>query len=1150
MRYKIYLFIFVLLHAIGVLNAQKIDRYFLSDNIFTDSLIATSIHNNFLEARNSDLVYAKSIQGIGDVDPTAGIAVLNSNTGSFAIVRLDSNFNFKWAKNIGRSGETGYNGILGITIKNAITGVNASTIVLKELHNGNLLIYGTKGSQIADSFDFDPGPGQYYINALPTQDSLVSFLTLLDSNGNLLWAKTIVGTNQNVSNTIAIDNNDNIIISGYYKGTIDVDLDTSNTYNLICNGEIGVYTCMYNSNAQLIWAKTTTGTTTIRPTQINTDNIGNIYIVGNFADTANFNFDGGVTKLFSPNTTYNYTYGDEAYLQKLYPNGVLDFVYKYDGGFYTSSIAIDAVDNVYLTLFYQTVTHPDVFNINLTQSASAVGGYSTCLIKLTNNASYILHKDFYLGLSNIAIKNNRLFLSGLANSPVDLDPDSGVFITNSNPVYYYCSPFNELTLDCNFICGGSVTGYFFEPSYYGMPYILGIVGLPQTDMDPTNNIFTQPTVKDFIIKLASNHAAIIQPETATMLCTTDSLLVNCSINDTDTDYCYQLRYWLPNATSAFGYSTIDTNTGVLIYKPLPTNPCNTALVDTVYYTVADRKYNPITSNSYVVVSLPACACPNTAPIGNTDTTFMQCNPNMILKPLQNDIDADSGQVLKITNVLATAAQGNFSFTDTSITYTPQPNFVGYTTAQYIVCDNGTPSKCDTTNVTIQVQFCNAAPIARNDTIFINCQDSVFINPVGNDIDSNAWQTLQLTALLNTGLQGNAIISNQQILLTPILYFTGNTNLQYIVCDNDSSHPKCDTATIYLQIKGCNIPPIANTDYYSIPCKGTILCTPLNNDVDTDSNQTIQLNTIWQQPSKGTITQNGNSLQYTALPCSDGLDSIGYIICDNATQSKCDTGWIIITIANCNCNPPQANFSINKNKICLGKCIQVTDSSSNIPTNWQWYCVGAVQKNSTIQHPIFCFDQVGTFAISLIVSNGFGKDSITKTNLVQVLPNPILQITADTVVIENTILPIQCTGANSYNWSPSFGLSATNIYNPTAYVTDNITYFCTATDTNNCSSSASVHIDLKLKVFIPNAFSPNGDRLNDKFVIQMPAHKLYNLQIRNRLGQLVFSSNTVTNSWDGMLQNQAMNMDTYFYSLQWTDLKNKPHQHAGDLILVR
>ncbi|MEZ4948170.1 MAG: gliding motility-associated C-terminal domain-containing protein [Saprospiraceae bacterium] len=117
-----------------------------------------------------------------------------------------------------------------------------------------------------------------------------------------------------------------------------------------------------------------------------------------------------------------------------------------------------------------------------------------------------------------------------------------------------------------------------------------------------------------------------------------------------------------------------------------------------------------------------------------------------------------------------------------------------------------------------------------------------------------------------------------------------------------------------------------------------------------------------------------------------------------------------------------------------------------------------------------------------------------------------------------------------------------------------------TDENGCKAkdSISFNVDIVRKVFIPNAFSPNGDGINDVFMIfgDIPnVAEIESLQIFGRWGELIFEKknflpNDETFGWDGYFKNKKMESGVYVYVAKIKFLDGVSHLYSGNLSLVR
>jgi len=139
--------------------------------------------------------------------------------------------------------------------------------------SGNVIIAGTFASPVLslDSISL--------ANADITGNSLDVFLAKYNANGNVLWAKSADGDDDDEVTSIAFDNSGNIYVTGIFYGN-SITFDTITLTNM--NSGYGCdYLTKYDTNGNVIWAKNMGSPTNIYIAAVRTDNLGNIYLAGN-----------------------------------------------------------------------------------------------------------------------------------------------------------------------------------------------------------------------------------------------------------------------------------------------------------------------------------------------------------------------------------------------------------------------------------------------------------------------------------------------------------------------------------------------------------------------------------------------------------------------------------------------------------------------------------------------------------------------------------------------------------------------------------------------------------------------------------------------------------------------------------------------------
>ncbi|MEL6141945.1 MAG: gliding motility-associated C-terminal domain-containing protein, partial [Bacteroidota bacterium] len=144
---------------------------------------------------------------------------------------------------------------------------------------------------------------------------------------------------------------------------------------------------------------------------------------------------------------------------------------------------------------------------------------------------------------------------------------------------------------------------------------------------------------------------------------------------------------------------------------------------------------------------------------------------------------------------------------------------------------------------------------------------------------------------------------------------------------------------------------------------------------------------------------------------------------------------------------------------------------------------------------------------------------------------------------------------SINWQPVSGLSCADCFNVIANPSVSTLYQLTATDYNGCVVTDSVRISVipTGQVYVPNAFSPNFDGVNDLFEIFPDASvaEVTELRIYDRWGGEVYIFEPGERpSWDGLRNGKPAGEGVYVYQLTVTLLNGTQRSFAGSLILLK
>lgn len=199
---------------------------------------------------------------------------------------------------------------------------------------------------------------------------------------------------------------------------------------------------------------------------------------------------------------------------------------------------------------------------------------------------------------------------------------------------------------------------------------------------------------------------------------------------------------------------------------------------------------------------------------------------------------------------------------------------------------------------------------------------------------------------------------------------------------------------------------------------------------------------------------------------------------------------------------------------------------------------------------------GDYTVTVTDANGCSRMASTT---VELIPSDSIKITPaqQTIILGNSVA-ISVSGAVSYTWSPTSGLSCTNCSSLVATPTTTTIYTVTATGINGCEVTAMITITVKSPcsgnesdVFIANIFSPNNDGKND--VLSIEGNGLTNIYwaIYDRWGNLLFETFDKDHGWDGTKKGSPMDPGVYVYYLKATCIQTYTQvQLKGNVTIVR
>lgn len=994
-----------------------------------------------------------------DFDPGPGVFNMTSAGGSDVFVlKLDSNGNFIWAKRIG-----------GVS-----TDSGESIYV-----DNNGYVY-TAGSY-ATTVDFDPGAGVFNLTAVGNNDA---FIQKLDNAGNFVWAKSMGGTYTDNILSISVSDSGNIYTTGFFGNTSDFDPGPG-VYNLTGMGSTDIFISKLNSLGNFVWAKQVSGYSAEMGRSVKVDSLENVYAAGFYEGAVDFDPGSG--------TYYSVPIGNyDAFVLKLNNSG--NFVWAKNFGHASSndecrSLEVTSSGSVYVIgHFGYTVDFdpgPGVYNI-------VCGGWTDIfLLKLNNNGDFVWATNMPgpsmdVGLSISADDNGNIYYTGSFVQTVDFDPGPGSYPLASNAssidivVSKLCQiPVSPVSISGpDSVCLGDTVLYSILPVPDALDYswtlpggwsgtsnttsINAVVGLNSGNIAVTANSgcgSSLPAIKSVTsITIPAAPDTILGPTT---ICTGLQNIYHTPLVPNATSYNWSLPLgWAGNSLVDSILAIPGTHGGNILVSA--TNMCGTSATDSLIILVdslppvaptlilGDDSICVGSTNVYRILPSPGASSYTwTLPSGWTGASMVDSiitiatlsNGNIIVTannacgnipglPLFITVDSIPAMtgVMSGNNPICAGSVQTFSIVPVSgasaYTWTLPLGWTGSSNSDTIsvmvdslggtisVIANNTCGFSTPVSMFVYVDTAAASlpgMISGPDTICAG-SNNIFNVPASTGIISYLWT-------LPAGWTGSSVTNS---ISTTASSTSGNIS---VVATNG-----CGTSSPqYLPVAINNIPSQPSSIFAN-----SIVCAGITQDifVTVDTNATSYL---WNLP----------------------FGWIGSSVSDSIYATPGISGTISVNAVNdCGISLPQTFNIIVSNPILnvLPTSVSCYDScDGNISVN----TLGGVGGYTYFPFPLtdFC---AGSYNITVVDSAG----CIATDTAVILEPNMIISnvFSTDSILCNGdcTNLNVMVSGGSpgyNYMWMPgSFTGNVISIC-----PTNNITYTCTITDTNNCVRTDSVHI---------------------------------------------------------------------------------------------
>lgn len=412
-------------------------------------------------------------------------------------------------------------------------------------------------------------------------------------------------------------------------------------------------------------------------------------------------------------------------------------------------------------------------------------------------------------------------------------------------------------------------------------------------------------------------------------------------------------------------------------------------------------------------------------------------------------------------------------------------------------------------------------VAYSDTTTLVLLTAPVFNPIP-DTAVCATSPLTFTATNDSSLTVNWYDDEHNFLSTGFSYSISSvlttTTIIVEVTDANGCTSLADTITISI------IPPIASpllsvNDSLCVGDTLNLLATNL-------SGYTYN----WTGPSGFTSSSTSPSISPLTL-ANSGTYSL--VVVNGYCTS--DIGTFEIEIL----SPPTLTSSADVT-ICFGDTATLSATSSIISLIWN---TGSTASTINVTP-----SSTTTYFVQTSNMCGSVSDSI----LVTVNALPIVNAGADFTLLLGESSQLNGSGTGNYLWSPSTDLSCNNCSNPTFNISQSQFFNLTITDNNGCTNSDEVYVSVTdvSSFYLPNAFTPNNDGLNDLFLVKGDDIATVQMLIFDRWGEKIFESNDKNIGWNGIYKGKLVEPLVYVYKIKISMTNGEDHKLSGTVTLVK
>ncbi|MHB1921636.1 MAG: PKD domain-containing protein [Chitinophagaceae bacterium] len=246
-------------------------------------------------------------------------------------------------------------------------------------------------------------------------------------------------------------------------------------------------------------------------------------------------------------------------------------------------------------------------------------------------------------------------------------------------------------------------------------------------------------------------------------------------------------------------------------------------------------------------------------------------------------------------------------------------------------------------------------------------------------------------------------------------------------------------------------------------------------------------------------------------------------------------------------PPQVRLN-QDTAICYGDQIPLLATGGS---QYQWSPSSGLD-NSRVPNPNARPLQTTRYVVA--VSDTLGCPRVIQDSVLLTVIPPVQAFAGnDTIITTGDVFALHATGGSQYTWTPAQGLSNPFLPDPLVTGDQDIRYNLLVQTPQGCKGYSSIKIRY-IKgpdIYVPNAFTPNGDGMNDVFrPIPVGIRQIYYFRVYNRWGQLVYQTTGYLRGWDGNYLGKKADAGAYVWMVAGMDEQGKIIVKKGTVLLIR